>query len=41
MLSAALSLVLICAFSTTLYPDYKALQQDNMMITNFKTGFEF
>jgi hypothetical protein len=41
MLSAALSLVLICAFSTTLKPDYQALQQDNIIISNFKNDFQF
>jgi hypothetical protein len=41
MLSAALSLVFICAFSTTLKPDYQTLQQDNIIITNFKNDFQF
>ena len=41
MFLAALSLAIICAFSTTLKPDYQTLQRDNIIVSNFKNDFEF
>jgi len=41
MLLAAISLAIVCGFSTTLKPDYEDLQHDNLIISNFKVNFEF
>lgn len=41
MLFAALTLVIICIFSTRIKPDYEKLQHDNLIISNFKIDFEF
>ena len=38
---ATLALGIICGFSATLKPDYFTLQKDNIIISNFKTDFEF